>query len=151
MKGKIFENPNFFGWGLNVPSSWKSDAQKRQNSIAKFLCRDRDSLFRDWTVVKIDRSEILTVQSRKRNLCQGKEWAREFCHFRATLFQLLGCIFCAAQASWPHRAISNDKLTYWNIPLVLVKKFLGVPLKIAGRRLAIFKKSVEIYRILNKK
>ena len=52
----------FFGLGLNlgapnrinVPSGWKSDAQKWKNLIAKFLCRNRDFLFRDWTVVKIE-------------------------------------------------------------------------------------------------
>ena len=87
-----------------LPFSWLD----WQNLIAKFLCRDRNFLFRDWTVVKIKRSKILTVQSRKRKFCQGKEWVREFCYFRATLFQLLGCIFYTAQASWPHKAIKID-------------------------------------------
>ena len=46
---------------INVPSGWKSDAQKRQNSIAKFLCRDRDFLFRDFDS-PIKEKELLSRQ-----------------------------------------------------------------------------------------
>ena len=54
--------------GMNVPSGWKSVCLKWQNSQAKFFCCNRVFLFQDWTVVKIQRSKNLAVQSRNRNI-----------------------------------------------------------------------------------
>ena len=50
-----------------VPSAWKEVSQRWKNSKAKFL-------FRDWTVVKTERSEVLAVQiEEKENSLEEKK------------------------------------------------------------------------------
>ena len=60
--------------GIIVPSAWKEVSQRWKNSKAKFLFRERIFIFRDWTVVKTERSEVLAVQiEEKENSLEEKK------------------------------------------------------------------------------
>ena len=76
-----------------VPYSWKVIAQREKNSKALFLFRERIFIFRDRTVVKIERSKILAVQiEEKENSLKEKKSLRGFIP-RRNHFSAIGMVF----------------------------------------------------------